>query len=101
MFIKSEIKFSSNLPTPARWKNDAVNQQIKELKMKDYKRVDVNKNLWVCDYGNGTFEIFIRACGPTGAYVYRYEKERLKWCQRRSYGGASTPKYFNFFKSDW
>ena len=69
--------------------------------MKDYKRVDVNKNLWVCDYGNGAFEIFIRACGPTGAYVYRYEKERLKWCQRRSYGGASTPKYFNFFKSDW
>ncbi len=64
--------------------------------MKDYKRTDINKNLWVCDYGNGTFEIFIRACGPTGAYVYRYEKERLKWCQRRSYGGASTPKYYNF-----
>ena len=52
-------------------------------------------------YGNGTFEIFIKACGPTGAYVYRYEKERLKWCQRRSYGGASTPKYYNFFKSDY
>ena len=69
--------------------------------MRDYKRVDVNKNLWVCDYGNGTFEIFIRAYGPTGAYVYRYEKEKLKWCQRRSYGGASTPKYYNFFKSDY
>ena len=48
-----------------------------------------------------TFELFLRTCGPTGAYVYRYEKGRLKWCQRRSYGGASTPKYFNFFKSDW
>ncbi len=69
--------------------------------MKDYKRVDINKNLWVCDYGNSTFEIFIRACGPTGAYVYRYEKDKLKWCQRRSYGGASTPKYYNFFKSDY
>tara|TARA_B100000035_G_scaffold306509_1_gene308639 strand:- start:393 stop:539 length:147 start_codon:yes stop_codon:yes gene_type:complete len=32
--IKSRIKFLSNLPTPARWKKDAVNQQLKELKMK-------------------------------------------------------------------
>ena len=81
--------------------NSSISNIKNFLINKDYKRVDVNKNLWVCDYGNGTFEIFIRACGPTGAYVYRYEKERLKWCQRRSYGGASTPKYFNFFKSDW
>ena len=35
--IKSEIKFSSNLPTPARWKNDEVNQQLKELNMKKLK----------------------------------------------------------------
>ena len=34
MSIKREIKFSSNLPTPARWKKDAVNQQLRELKMK-------------------------------------------------------------------
>ena len=33
-YIKSEIKFSSNLPTPARWEKDVVNQQLKELKMK-------------------------------------------------------------------
>ena len=37
MIIKREIRFSSNLPTPARWKNDAVNQQLKELKMKKLK----------------------------------------------------------------
>ena len=36
-----------------------------------------------------------------GAYVYRYEKGRLKYCMRKSYGGVSSPKYFNFFKSDW
>jgi len=32
--IKSRVKSLSNLPTPVRWKNDAVNQQLKELKMK-------------------------------------------------------------------
>jgi len=30
--IKSRIKFLSNLPTPARWKSDAVIQQLKENK---------------------------------------------------------------------
>jgi len=69
--------------------------------MKDYKRTDINTGMWINDYGDETFELFLKASGPTGAYVYRYEKGRLKWCQRRSYGGASTPKYFNFFKSDW
>ena len=69
--------------------------------MKDYKRTDINNDFWIKDYGNGTFELFLRASGPTGAVVYRYEEGRLKWCQRRSYGGGSTPKYFNFFKSDW
>ena len=33
--------------------------------------------------------------------VVGYEKDKLKWCQRRSYGGVSTPKYYNFFKSDY
>ena len=69
--------------------------------MQDYKRTDINADLWINDYGNETFELFLRACGPTGAYVYRYEKGRLKWCQRRSYAGVSSPKYYNFFKSDW
>ncbi len=99
MLIKSEIKFSSNLPTPARWKNDAVNQQIKEFKMNNIRKTtEVNKDLWVHDYGDGTFEVCLRASGPTGAYVYRYEKGRLKYSQRRSYGGVSSPKYYNFFK---
>ena len=69
--------------------------------MKEYKRTNINKNVWVCDYGNQTFELFLRAYGPTGAIVYRYEKGRLKWCQRRGYAGGSTLKHFNFFKSDW
>ena len=34
MNIKSGIELPSNLPTPARWEKDVVNQQLKELKMK-------------------------------------------------------------------
>ena len=52
----------------------------------------------VHDYGD---EVSLRAWGPLGAYVYRYEKGRLKYCMRKSYAGVSSPKYFNFFKSDW
>ena len=65
------------------------------------KTIEVNKNLWVHDYGDEVFEVCLRAWGPLGAYVYRYEKGRLKYCMRKSYGGVSSPKYFNFFKSDW
>ncbi len=35
------------------------------------KTIEVNKDLWVHDYGDGTFEVCLRASGPTGAYVYR------------------------------
>ncbi len=62
------------------------------------KTTQVNDNLWVHDYGDGIFEVCLIASGPTGAYVYRYEKSRLKYFVRKSYGGASSPKYFNFFK---
>jgi hypothetical protein len=67
-------------------------------KMKEYKRTDINKNLWVLDYGDDKFEVYLRAWGPLGAFVYRYEKGRLKWYQRRSYSGVSSVKYFNFYK---
>jgi len=69
--------------------------------MKVYKKTEVNKNLWINDYGDETFEVCLRAWRPLGAYVYRYEKGKLKYCQRRSYAGASSPKFYNFFKSDW
>ena len=66
--------------------------------MKEYKRTDINKNLWILDYGNNKFEVYLRAWSPLGAFVYRYENSRLKWFQRRSYAGVSSVKYFNFFK---
>ena len=39
--------------------------------MKICKKTEVNKNLWINDYGNETFEVCLRAWGPLGAFVYR------------------------------
>ena len=27
--------------------------------MKNYKRTDINKDLWINDYGNDTFDLFL------------------------------------------
>ena len=37
--------------------------------MKDFKRTDINNDLWIKDYGNETFELFLRESGPTVAVV--------------------------------
>jgi hypothetical protein len=66
--------------------------------MNKFKRIDINEDLFVNDYGNNKFEVGIRTCAPTGVYIYRYENSRLKWFQRRSYAGVSSVKYFNFYK---
>ena len=71
--------------------------------MTNYKITHVNKNLFVKDYGNKVFELFIKLHGPIfyGAIVYRYEKGKLKWCQKKGTKSASTPRHYNFFKRDY
>ena len=65
--------------------------------MKEYKRIDVTKDIWIIDFGNDNFDMFIRASSPLGTYVYSFKKGRLHAYQRRSYAGASKTKYYNFF----
>ena len=65
--------------------------------MKGYKRIDVTKDIWINDFGNDYFHMFIRAYAPLGAYVYSFKQGRLHSYQRRSYGGASKTKYYNFY----
>ena len=60
------------------------------------KTIEVNKNLWVHDYGDEVFEVCLRAWGPLGAYVYRYEKGRLKYCMRKSYSVLVLMLHHNF-----
>ena len=61
------------------------------------KRIDVTKDIWIKDFGDDNFDMFIRASSPLGAYVYSFKKGRLHAYQRRSYGGASKTKYYNFY----
>ena len=65
--------------------------------MKGYKRIDVTKDIWIIDFGNDNFDMFIRASSQLEAYVYSFKKGRLHAYQRRSYAGASKTKYYNFF----
>ena len=66
-------------------------------KMKEYKRIDVTTDIWINNFGDDNFDLFIRASSPLGAYVYSFKKGRLFAYQRRSYGGASKTKYYNFY----
>ena len=73
MNIKREIKFSSNLPTPARWKNDVVNQQTKEYNMKKKFELFVVKPN---DDREKTFKNFIAYLERQGIKVKRGKHEK-------------------------
>jgi hypothetical protein len=67
--------------------NDAVNQQLKELKM---KRIKIDDNNYIKVLPDGDFELHCYARGPTGANVYYFKNNSgglLEWTQRRSYSG--------------
>ena len=62
--------------------------------MKNYKKVDVNDNVYTLIYDNGEYEIYFRTCGPSGVDVFNFKNNSLKWHQRRSYGGSSKKTYY-------
>ena len=72
-YIKSEIKFSSNLPTPARWENDVVNQQTQEYNMKNKLELFVVKPN---DDREKTFKNFIAYLERQGIKVKRGKHEK-------------------------
>ena len=45
--------------------------------MKEYKRTDINKDLWINDYGNETFELFLRTSGQLAHMFTDMKKEDL------------------------
>lgn len=62
--------------------------------MKNYKKIDVSKNVYVLIYDNEEYEIYFRASGPTGVDVFNFKHNSLKWHQRRSYGGTSKKTFY-------
>ena len=57
----------------------------------DFKKIEIDKNTYVKYWNRENFELHIRASGPNGAFVYRYENGLLKWRQRRSYSFVARP----------
>ena len=51
----------------------------------DFKKIEIDKDTYVKYWDRDNFELHIRASGPLGAFVYKYENGLLKWRQRRSY----------------
>jgi ribosomal protein L35AE/L33A len=74
LFIKSEIKFSSNLPTPVRWKSDEVFQQLKELKMKKKKLIVIKQ----CDSKEEIFKKFVLYLENQGFKVIKGKRNEIR-----------------------
>ena len=57
----------------------------------DFKKIVIDKNVYIKYMNRNDYELHIRASGPNGAFVYKYENGLLKWRQRRSYSFISKP----------
>ena len=51
----------------------------------DFKKIVIDKDLYIKYFNKNNYELHIRAWGPNGAWVYKFENGLLKWRQRRSY----------------
>jgi len=64
----------------------------------DYKKIIINDDTHIRYINKEDYELHIRACGPNGAWVYKFERGNLKWRQRRSYSFISrlhAPKWID------
>ena len=59
----------------------------------DFKKIVIDKDLYIKYFNKNNYELHIRAWGPNGAWVYKFENGLLKWRQRRSYSFISKPTY--------
>jgi hypothetical protein len=53
------------------------------------KKIVIDNNVYIKYFNNNDYELHIRASGPNGSWVYKYENGLLKWRQRRSYSFIS------------
>ena len=56
-----------------------------------YKKIFIDGDTYIRYNNKDDYELHIRACGPTGAWVYKFERGSLKWRQRRSYAFVAKP----------
>ena len=51
----------------------------------EHKKIIIDRDAYIRYVNRDDYELHIRAYGPTGAWVYKFERGSLKWRQRRSY----------------
>lgn len=64
----------------------------------DFKKIVIDKNVYIKYMNKNDYELHIRASGPNGAFVYKYENGLLKWRQRRSYSFIARPSKPNWIE---
>ena len=45
----------------------------------DFKKIVIDKNVYIKYFNKNDYELHIRAWGPNGAWVYKFESWSLKW----------------------
>lgn len=50
-----------------------------------YPKIIIDKDTYIRYINKDNYELHIRTWGPTGAWVYKFERGNMKWRQRRSY----------------
>ena len=58
----------------------------------EYTKIIIDKDTYIRYVNRDDYELHIRASGPNGAWVYKFERGNLKWRQRRSYSFIARPK---------
>ena len=57
----------------------------------EHKKIIIDQDAYIRYVNRDDYELHIRACGPNGAWVYKFKKGNLKWKQRRSYAFLARP----------
>ena len=51
----------------------------------DFTKIVIDKDTYIRYVNKDNYELHIRTWGPTGSWVYKFERGSLIWRQRRSY----------------
>ena len=62
----------------------------------EYTKIVIDKDTYIRYVNRDDYELHIRASGPIGAWVYKFERGNLKWRQRRSYAFIAKPSKPNW-----
>ena len=57
----------------------------------EYKKIIIDKDTYIRYINRDDYELHIRTWGPSGSWVYKFERGNLKWRQRRSYAFITRP----------